>query len=141
MAHVHSTRWRLRDSAMPLLWHVGHCKTSLCPLLSKEISELITLEFPAAIGSEMFDANVSLHVHPCSISLVCLECFVLGAQVLQLSPARGIVSECNIVFSPTKALNWSWPPYICVDFIPERLGQWCLPLLANGLPSQLGIVT
>jgi len=114
---------------------VSRRKVSLSPLLLKEISELGTFEFPTVIGSKSFNANVLLCVHPHSIGLVCLKCLVLGVQVLQLSPACGVVSEYNIIFSPTKTLNWSWPPHVSMDFIPKHLSQWCLPLLANGLLS------
>jgi hypothetical protein len=66
-----------------MLRSISHHKMALSPLLSKIVSEFITGELTATIGTQVFNVHTMLSLCPGHKILIGFESLILGAEYVE----------------------------------------------------------
>ena len=77
----------------------------LSPLLSKIISEFITSELTAMVGTQAFNVHAMLSLSPSCKVLVGFESLVFSVKYVQFSVVSAVICEGDIVASAAKTVS------------------------------------
>ena len=117
-----------------MLWCVVHSEPPFSILLLQKFGEVYTSVLPAMVRPKVLNLDSMLCVHPHCKSFVGVKSLVLSTQDLEVGVAGVVISEGNIVLSPTNACDWRWSPQISMHFSTKTGGYVPLTLPADNLP-------